>query len=532
MAIKMGVSWRVSAAFGLSLGVAALGALTGVSGCGASQSHVAEAPEALREVQQARWLAGPDGMHVELLDFADDSALVRVLGVDSELTGKVLAYERGLNGERLEYRTKWHGDDQYTVAKERDGRWRAYVPGFRDGFDLTYDEAKSRAVDATVLQREHQAQKKSGQLDALQRFDRAAAQKHSEDELAAEVARTQQQCGKAPPVSIVWSSVSDQQLLDKSVSGYCASLLSALNHLCDTQAGKRFVSEKLESAQCKLDGDNSLKLEAGKLHWSINFDITNADQAAYATLLALTPEGSALTLRQQIEREQTAVCADANQTHVVLVGPREAPHRGLAYGDGKQFWWVRAPESMSAGWFFDPRQRNDKHNGDFRGLDLRLFSYVEPDPKTRSCKLTCGTRETALKLLEGESKTAVLDAARYQPSPHQREPYALARDKAGVYYFVDRGVSEAGARDFRLYRGPRGKLKPLLMKDVVADSEGEIFASSSGKLRLVLGKQTAQWIAGGTANLLVLPLSENYGLIYNELGVYLREKLGVPCDDF
>jgi len=66
---------------------------------------------------------------------------------------------------------------------------------------------------------------------------------------------------------------------------------------------------------------------------------------------------------------------------------------------------------------------------------------------------------------------------------------------------------------------------------VVSDSEGEIFASTSGKLRLVVGKQSAQWIAGGTANLLLLPLNENYGLIYNELGVYLKEKLGVPCDD-
>jgi hypothetical protein len=47
----------------------------------------------------------------------------------------------------------------------------------------------------------------------------------------------------------------------------------------------------------------------------------------------------------------------------------------------------------------------------------------------------------------------------------------------------------------------------------------------------LLGKQTAQWIAGGTSNLQLLPVNENYGLIYNELGVYMSAKLGVPCDD-
>jgi hypothetical protein len=47
----------------------------------------------------------------------------------------------------------------------------------------------------------------------------------------------------------------------------------------------------------------------------------------------------------------------------------------------------------------------------------------------------------------------------------------------------------------------------------------------------LLGKQSAQWIAGASANLQLLPVQENYWLIYNELGVYLSSKLGVPCDD-
>jgi hypothetical protein len=495
-----------------------------LAGCATTpQAH--DAP--LRDVQQARWFAGADGMHVEAVDFADGSALVQVVGLESELTGKVLAYQRTLNGERLEYRTKWHGRDLYALVKERDGRWVAYIPGAQNGYDLRYAEDKQ--VDTRAIQRTHQAQDRSGELSALQRFDRAATEKSAQEELAARAARTAERCGKQLPVAVRWSSVSEAQLLEMSVSGYCESILSGLDHLCDDAAGKQFVAQHVSSVECTLDGGNTLALDAHKLLWAINFELVNADQAAYAALLALKP--GAQTLEEQIFSERTSVCADPERKHVVLLGPREAPHHGMAYGDGTKFSYVRTPEALGDGWFFDPRQRNEQNNDNFRGLDLRLFSHLDADAKAGTCKLTCGAREKSLTLITGPDKDKLLASASYVESPMQREPYALARDKAGTYYFVDHGITEASARDFRLYRGPRGKLKPLAMKDVVSDSEGEIFASTSGKLRLVIGKQSAQWISGGTSALLLLPLNENYGLIYNELGVYLTAQLGVPCDD-
>jgi hypothetical protein len=485
----------------------------------------------LPEVQAARWFNGDDGMHVEALDYADGSSLVRVSGVDSELTGKVLSYKRVQDGERFEYRTKWHGRDWYALVKERSGQWMAYLPGSRDGYRLSYAETMTARVDSSGLQRLHRTQEQSGELNAVQRFDRAAEQKGEDTALNDESQRTAQACGKAVPTSVNWSSVSDQQLMERSVSGYCESVLSALQHVCDSQAGKRFVTEQVSSVECTLDGDNSLRVAGHTLRWAINFEISNASDKAYASLLTLTPSGQKHTLQAQILAEQTAVCTDAAQQHVVLVGPSDAPHKGLAYGDGKQFWWVSTPQLLGEGWFFDPRQRNEKNNDNFRGLDLRVFSHVDADLKAGKCAVTCGAREVALQLVNGSAKDAILDAASFQPSPHQREPYALARDSTGTYYFVDRGASEETARDFRLFRGKRGQMRPLAMKDVVSDSEGEIFASTNGQLRLLIGKQAAQWIAGATANLQLLPVQENFGLIYNELGVYLSSKLGVPCDD-
>lgn len=506
-----------------------------VWGCGGSApppSETAASDRAqLAKVERTLSFTGPDGVRVEAVDLADGSAFVRVQGTDSPLVAKVLAYERALEGERLEYRTTWHGRPLYALVKERDGGWRAYLPGARSALDLTYSEPKSAEVDAEAILRQHLTQKQRGELAALQRFDRAAEQRGEDEALAEATARANETCGGKLGYTIDWSSVRDAQLLEKSVSGYCESLLDALRHLCDDEVGKQFA-RSLREASCKLDGDDRLTLDEGKLRWAIDFEITNAAEKAYGALLAMTPPGSERTLGAQILGERTAVCADPERKHVVLLGPREAPHGGMAYGDGERFFLVRTDPMLGESWFLDPRQRNDKHNDDFRGRDLRMYSYVEADAAHGTCKVSCGTRETALRLVTGDEKSAILARARYEPSPHQREPYALARDKTGTYYFVDHGVTEASARDFHLYRGKRGKLRRLQMKDVVSDSEGEIFASASGSLRLVLGKDSAQWVSGGTTNLLLLPLHENLGLIYNELGVYLTERLGVPCDDF
>jgi hypothetical protein len=514
-------AWFIAMALGMGLS----------AGCGAHATHGSPTP-ALGDVKQTLSLNGPNGLRVEVVDYDRDVSLIRVLGADNALTGKVLAYERSRNNDRLSYQTKWHGRALYALVKDRDGRYRAFLPGERDEIGLSYSEDQSAAIDAQAIQRLHRAQAERGELEPLQRFDRAGEQRDHEEALASESARIAKTCGTKPlPARIDWKTVSDAQILEYSVSSYCESALGALGRACEHDAGKRFAAQ-LSALECRLDGDNTLALAGSTLRWNINFELANASDVAYEGLLAQIPAGAQTTLGKQLIAEQTAVCSDDAHQRVVLVGPREAPHGGLAYGDGKRFYLIRTPPMLGGGWFFSPRQRNDAHNDNFRGLDLRVFSFVEPDAAKGTCKLSCGTRDTQLTLLKGPAKDALLAQATYEPSPHTREPYALARDKSGTYYFVDRGNTDETARDFRLYRGKRGQLRPLAMKDVVSDSEGEVFASKSGSLRLVVGKQSAQWIAGGTSTLLLLPINENLGLIYNELGVYLSERLGIPCDDF
>jgi hypothetical protein len=120
--------------------------------------------------------------------------------------------------------------------------------------------------------------------------------------------------------------------------------------------------------------------------------------------------------------------------------------------------------------------------------------------------------------------------------------YALARDDAGTYFFVDRQREPPQSKFFRLYMGKKGEMKPLKMVNVVSDSEGDIFATKTGELRLIIPKEgrggldserrEPVWIKGKKrVSLTWVPVEDNAYMIYAELGVYAGQLLGTPCDD-
>ena len=94
-------------------------------------------------------------------------------------------------------------------------------------------------------------------------------------------------------------------------------------------------------------------------------------------------------------------------------------------------------------------------------------------------------------------------------------------------------ITLRGRTDFRVYIGRRGKLRMQAMVDVISDSEGEVFATKRGKLRLVVGKGEALWIRGRRQTRLTqVSVKENLPMIYQELGPYWGKPLYTPCDHF
>jgi hypothetical protein len=164
--------------------------------------------------------------------------------------------------------------------------------------------------------------------------------------------------------------------------------------------------------------------------------------------------------------------------------------------------------------------------------------------------LACGVNvpETELKIAPKKDADRILANAEFRKPMANRVPHLLARDEAGVYYYVDRLPSSldgsgmnatveeyrASLRGHRVMVGKKGLLKELPLTNLVSDSGGEIYSTKRGELRFVasqIGTEKATaWIKGRKrVQLIHLPIMDNLYVVYRELGVYGH--LGTACED-
>jgi hypothetical protein len=222
------------------------------------------------------------------------------------------------------------------------------------------------------------------------------------------------------------------------------------------------------------------------------------------------------------DKEKLVILSDGKQ-HFVAVVPFGETDR-LYYGDGKVFWGQRVFGGGSSGTesfdrvFWEPRV-----DAPWKGsIDLKDGKY----------SLQCDDRKTNLVPLPDAERAKVLAEARFFAPRWKYRAYALARDNSGKYFYVDRVREPPQSKSFRLFVGPKGNVKLQKMINVVSDSEGDIFATKTGSLRLILDKHETTWVAGKKKTPLVsLPVTENTTLIYGDLGAYTGQRLGTPCDD-
>ena len=196
------------------------------------------------------------------------------------------------------------------------------------------------------------------------------------------------------------------------------------------------------------------------------------------------------------------------------------------YGDGKVFYQLRVHGGGSSGtesfdrMFWDPRIAWGGTSFSFRDTKYSI---------------DCRPRHTELAPVGFDQEQALLGKAAFHKSLWKRQAYALARDNVGNYFYVDK-VREDEGKNFRLFSGPKGAMKKLAMTNIVSDAGGDIFATKTGELRLVLNrgdnKADNLWVQGKKQSKLVpLVIDDNAAVIYTELGVYAGQRLGTPCDD-
>lgn len=235
--------------------------------------------------------------------------------------------------------------------------------------------------------------------------------------------------------------------------------------------------------------------------------------------------------------DQTTLCSDG-KSHFVAIAPDAQIINRLYYGDGKHFFIVDPDRDgrLTGADFYDPRFFAKDRNDSFRGLDMRFYSGVEVSKEKQVCTVRCGDRSADLPIVDPKSAKDILRAASYGPSALRWVPHRLARDEEGNYFYIDRGVHDK-EKQFRLFVGPRGNMKQLTLTNTVSDSEGDIFSTKSGSLRLVVGRAEGAWLEKGKRKpLTIVPIEssqshwKNLLVIYQDLGVYSGEPQGTPCD--
>ena len=146
--------------------------------------------------------------------------------------------------------------------------------------------------------------------------------------------------------------------------------------------------------------------------------------------------------------------------------------------------------------------------------------------------MQCEDRKTELKPVSDDEKKPILDGAKFLGPRWTHMAYALARDNTGKYFYVDKQREPEDSKVFRVWSGMKGAMKPQKLTNIVSDSEGDIFATKTGSLRVVLDKHESMWTHGAKKEkLIMLPIEDNAPMIYSDLGVYTGQPLGTPCDD-
>jgi hypothetical protein len=231
-------------------------------------------------------------------------------------------------------------------------------------------------------------------------------------------------------------------------------------------------------------------------------------------------------------KDKLAVYSDGKQHYLALVLTTDSDSPVFWSSDGKTFYQLRIFGGGSEGDDKDLK-RLDRVFWDPRVSAAYQASYeYKKENGASQFEVQCSKRKTALQPLAADTAKTLVDGARFRQARWNHRAYALARDNTGKYYYVDKQREPEESKSFRLWAGPKGAMKPQKMINVVSDSQGDIFSTRNGQLRLVIAKQETTWFQHDKPTKLTwVPIEDNHVLIYTDLGVYAGEPLGTPCDD-
>lgn len=205
-------------------------------------------------------------------------ALIQVSGINHPLDEVVLLSnisERG-NDER-DYTTTLDGSAYNLLIKRQawgGEQYQLYLPS-TDGFELGFDEAKSKESKPANLLALYEQQKKQGIQDKLSSFDREkrvadfSAQLQQIDQDATKA------CGTSLQTQVDWSAIDDDKLKRLSVPSFCGEVVSQLAGLCQNNTDYQAEAKSLKTVQCSFAAKLKLRENEATLTFTTHEEAPN-----------------------------------------------------------------------------------------------------------------------------------------------------------------------------------------------------------------------------------------------------------------
>ncbi len=436
--------------------------------------------------------------------------LLRATGTQSEYDGLVIVVERKRREKTLAFVAQLRGAPATIVYHNKDSTnwgYDGYDPASRDDETLQPVDEPVNAERLIALRTEQ----RGSALRAVEPVGRKAKQEWQERILREMQAKLAEDC-RGFKFSVDWDSVSDEALATTSIASTCGLPIYTVDEFCKQNPQYAKSVQDSLALQCVY---KNLQEEPER-EWAIekNSDGTIVFTAGRGADSLAVLNGGLDYLRKHFNAERKVL--RLGKLHFVI-----------------DYTLAQASSYYGTGPVFFP-------GGTSRDTDPQSFSLpsggVNANLYRRGGKweLACDLQRQALEELSVAERDAVLKNATFKSEPKwKREPYFLSRDSHGTYYYVDRYMRAFGGKRYRVFVGRRGQLKLSKLKGLVEDSEGTLFSTTSGDLRLVVnkGKRSATWIRGRNETALTpVNIYTNRALIYDELGVYYGDELGFVCD--
>ncbi len=456
---------------------------------------------------------GTDGLQISIIPVLsqDETEFLAFARANYGVSETVWPLSYHVEDDYYSYRTTRHGG-MYGIVNASSGLVFAFTVA-----NNLYDEAPKEAIvaasDDEVGEQEAEriitrylAQRASGHTRTVQRWDRSIVEANHTKKAAEEAAALNKACGSGLTFQFDWANWSDERLQSPDISS-CYDVPPLLATSCSLYPEVASQLQSFEELHCSMAGTPGLVKEQSQLRWTPASG--NNRVLAEAGILEI------FGLKQRIGRS-----ADGNYFYLDL--DATVAYSGSAAKLSKHRV-VRANIRV-------PRLYR---------MEIGLFSGVGASSIVVGKSpwiVRCGRSKHEFTELSHSERDAFLSKVRLDDDYlFDREPFVLARDERGVYYYVDRVMDEKGGKDYRVYIGRKGATRKTLLKDVVDDSEGLIFETSGGKLRLRIDQNNSQvqhvfWSKRKKrTELTILNPKENGELIFRELGVYDGVALGTVC---